>query len=87
MARPVVPVRVRGRVVRVDVARTSVGTIVHVATAANGTNHVGINEVGVKEHFTKCTVIPFAEDYSTADFLPLVFGRKFRIAYGVFVEM
>ncbi len=47
-ARPVVPIRVRGRVVRVDVARTIVGTIVQVAPTAHGTHDVGINEVGVK---------------------------------------
>lgn len=48
MARPVVPIPVRRGVVRVDVARTIVGTIVHVAPTAHGTNRVGINEVGVK---------------------------------------
>ena len=47
-ARPVVPIPVGGGVVRVDVARTIVATIVHVATAANGTHSVGINEVGGK---------------------------------------
>ena len=49
MARPVVPIRVRWSVVRVDVARTIVTTIVHVATTANGTHRVRIDEVGVKE--------------------------------------
>ena len=48
-ARPVVPIPVGGGVVRVDVARTIVATIVHVPTAANGTHSVGINEVGVRE--------------------------------------
>ena len=48
MARPVVPIRVRRGVVRVDVARAIVAAIVHVPTAANGTHHVGINEVGVR---------------------------------------
>lgn len=52
MARPVVPIRVGRVVVRVDVARAGVGTVVHVATAANGANHVTINEVGVKSYFT-----------------------------------
>lgn len=49
MARPVVPIPVGRGVVRVDVARTIVRTIVHVPTATNGTHHVTINEVGVKE--------------------------------------
>ena len=58
-ARPVVPIRVRGGVVRVDVARTIVATIVHVATAANGTHSVGINEVGVRADCPhQCTAIP-----------------------------
>lgn len=48
MARPVVPIRVGGGVVRVDVARTIVGTIVQVAPTAHSTHSVGINEVGVK---------------------------------------
>ena len=48
MARPVVPIRVRGGVVRVDVARTIVGSVVQVAPTANRTHYVGINEVGVK---------------------------------------
>ena len=52
MARPVVPVRVRGRVVRVDVARTGVGTIGYVATATHCPHHVRIDEVGVNDHFT-----------------------------------
>ena len=49
MARPVVPIPVGRGVVRVDVARTIVRTIVHVPTATNGTHHVTSNEVGVKE--------------------------------------
>ena len=49
MARPVVPIPVGRGVVRVDVARTIVRTIVHVPTATNGTHHVTINEVGVKK--------------------------------------
>lgn len=48
MARPVVPIRVGRGVVRVDVARTIVGTIVQVATTTHGAHDVGINEVGVK---------------------------------------
>ena len=79
MARPVVPVRVRGRVVRVDVARTGVGPIGDVATATHSPHHVRIDEVGVKDHFTKCTAIPFAEDYSRFIFVPHSFGRKLRI--------
>ena len=47
-ARPVVPIRVRRSVVRVDVARAIVGTIVQVAPTAHSTHGVGINEVGVR---------------------------------------
>ena len=48
MARPVVPIRVRGRVVRVDVARAIVATVIDVSTPTDSPDHVGINEVGVK---------------------------------------
>ena len=63
MARPVVPIRVRGRVVRVDVARTIVGTIGQVAPTAHSTHGVGINEVGVRSQRPpqKCTAIPNLE--------------------------
>ena len=59
-ARPVVPIRVRRRVVRVDVARTIVGTIVQVAPTAHSTHDVGINEVGMRSQRPprKCTAIP-----------------------------
>ena len=49
MARPGVPRRVGRIVVRVDVARTIVTTVIHVSTTANRAHHVGINEVGVRE--------------------------------------
>ena len=62
MARPVVPIRIRRGVVRVDVAGTIVGSVVQVATTANRTHYVGINEVGVKwKAFTKCIAIPNLE--------------------------
>ena len=48
MARPVVPIRIRRGVVRGDVARAIVGTVVQVAPTPNSTHRVGINEVGVK---------------------------------------
>lgn len=56
MARPVVPIPVGRGVVRVDVARPIVRTIVHVPTATNGTHHVGINEVGVKKSPSRCAL-------------------------------
>ena len=49
MARPVVPIRVRGSVVRVDVARTIIAAVINVPTTAHSPDHVGIDEVGVKE--------------------------------------
>ena len=63
MARPVVPIRVRGGIVRVDVARAIVGTIVQVAPTAHSTHGVGINEVGVRSQRPpqKCTAIPNLE--------------------------
>ena len=48
MARPVVTIRVRRGVVRVDVARTIVAAVIDVSTATDSPDHVGINEVGVK---------------------------------------
>ena len=48
MARPVVPIRVRGSVVRVDVARTIVATVINVPTTAHSPDDMRIDEVGVK---------------------------------------
>lgn len=79
MARPVVPIRVRGSVVRVDVARPIIPAVIEVAATADSPDHVGIDQVGEKTTFRMCAAIPDAEDYSTAHFLPLVFGRKLRI--------
>lgn len=77
MARPVVPIRVRGGVVRVDVARAIVGTVVQVAPTPNSTHRVGINEVGVKTEIpTKVHCNPkFVDDYNKQFFFLLVFGR------------
>ena len=71
MARPVVPIRIRGSVVRVDVARTIVGTIVQVAPTAHSTHSVGINEVGVKggRPPRMCTAIPYFMDEIIAESL------------------
>lgn len=56
---PVVPIRVRGGVVRVDVARPIVGAIVQVAATAHSTHCVGIHEVGGRgEALPVCTAIP-----------------------------
>ncbi len=66
MARPVVPIRVGRGVVRVDVARTIVGTIVQVAPTPNSTHCVGINEVGVrKEIHTEVHCNPKFEEIIT----------------------
>lgn len=43
----VVPIPVRGSVVRVDVAETIVGTVVQMAATADGANHVRVHEVGI----------------------------------------
>lgn len=86
MARPVVPVAIRGGVVRVDVAGAVVQTVDDVATATDSTHHVGINQVRVKKPSRMCTAIPDAEDYSILGFPSLVFGRKLRISYEVFME-
>ena len=83
MARPVVPIRVGRVVVRVDVARAGVGTVVHVATAANGANHVTINEVGVKSYFTSALQSRMRKIIASSNFLRLfleenyVFRMKF----------
>ena len=63
MARPVVPIRVRRGVVRVDVARTIVAAVIDVSTATDSPDHVGINEVGVRSQRPpqKCTAIPNLE--------------------------
>jgi len=56
---PVVPVRVRGGVVRVDVARPIVGAIVQVAPTPHSSHRVGINEVGGKSGILPtCTAVP-----------------------------
>ena len=49
----VVPIPVRGSVVRVDVAETIVGTVVQMAATADGANHVQVHEVG-----SECTSNP-----------------------------
>ena len=85
-ARPVVPIRIRRSVVRVDVARAIIAAVIHVPTTAHRTDYVGINEVGVigiNPH--ECALQPqIRKDYSIPVFLPLVFGRKLRISYEVF---
>ena len=48
MARPVVPIRVRGSVVRVDVARTIIAAVINVPTTAHSPDDRRIDEVGVK---------------------------------------
>ena len=79
MARPVVPIRVRGSVVRVDVARPIIPAVIEVAATADSPDHVGIDQVGEKTTFRMCAAIPDAEDYSRFIFVPHSFGRKLRI--------
>ena len=71
MARPVVPIRIRGSVVRVDVARTIVAAVIDVSTATDSPDHVGINEVGVKggRPPRMCTAIPYFMDEIIAESL------------------
>ena len=86
MARPVVPIRVRRGVVRVDVARTIVATVIDVSTPTDSPDHVGINEVGVKTGRPHESALQSQiwKDYSRLFSFPLEIGRILRISYGKF---
>ena len=88
MARPVVPIRVRGRVVRVDVARAIVATVIDVSTPTDSPDHVGINEVGVKTGRPHESALQSQiwKDYSRLFSYPLENGRILRIPYENLIE-
>ena len=85
-ARPVVPIRVRGRIVRVDVARAIIATVIDVSTPTDSPDHVGINEVGVKTGRPHESALQSQiwKDYSRLFLFPLEIGRLLRISYGNF---